>query len=80
MSENKIHLSPTTRQSISSALMNFVSTIDENEDVEMKFKQTEEDGKCHIELDATKKSKTPDIHKTMELVQSHLDVKIGRSQ
>lgn len=75
----KTSLSPMTRQSLSTMLMNFISTIPDGEEIEIYFTQKEEDGISHISLDAIRKSRTPDIEKTVTLTKKNLDVKVGKS-
>jgi outer membrane protein assembly factor BamA len=79
MSDNlsKVKLTPETRQSIGSALMNYVSSIPDGEEVEMKFQCKDEDGISHISFESKKKSKTPDLKRNMELTKNRLNVSIG---
>lgn len=74
----KCILSPVTRQSIATMLMNFVSTIPDDEEVEISFNHTEEDGESHIFLDAVRTSRTPDIEKKVILTKKNLDVCVSK--
>lgn len=74
----KTTLSPMTQKSISTMLMNFISTIPNGEEIEIYFSQKEENGTSHICLDAICKSRTPDIEKTVTLTKKNLDVKVGK--
>lgn len=76
----KTVLSPISRQSIASMLMNYVSSIPDGEEIEISFFHNESDGKSHIYLDAIRKSRTPDIQKSIELTQTNLDVKFGKGE
>lgn len=73
----KTKLSQHSKQSISTMLMNFISTIPSDEEIEISFSATDIDGKSHISLEAVKKSKTPDIERVVTLKDFALDVKIN---
>lgn len=75
----KAILSPTSRQTIATSLMNFVSTIPDDEEIEISFEQNDHDGKSHIYLDAIRNSKTPNIERSVKLTDKTLDVKVGAS-
>lgn len=76
----KVTLTPMSRQTIATTLTNFVSSISDNEEVEMSFSLNENEGTSHIHFESVKKSKTPNIQKSLELTDKNLDVKIGSSK
>lgn len=69
-------ITDATRNTIHTAVTNFVSTISPDEDVEIQFSSVDDGESNKIELIATKKSKTPNIIRTMELANNTLKVDI----
>ena len=73
----KTILKPMSKQTIATATTNFISSIPDDEQVEVNFLLEENNGTSHLTLEMIKKSKDPNINKTLKLTENNLDIKVN---
>lgn len=77
-------LSKTSKRTVMTTIVNFISTIPDSEEIAIAFKEEENTdglaGKSRITLTMEKKSKTPEIKKVVDLssnTEGHINVEIS---
>lgn len=73
----RVKLSKQTRETIQATLLNFVSSISDDDEVEVEFSNIDDGSTNMIYFSSTKQSKNPVISKTIILKDNTLDVKCG---
>lgn len=70
----RVKLSKLTRETIQSAIMNFISTLTDNDELDIEFCNIDDGNTNTISLIATKNSNNPNICKTIVLKDNVLNV------
>lgn len=73
----EMKLSDITRQAIQNNILNYLSSIKSDEDVDITFSNIDDGETNNIVLTCIKKSKDPNMSKTVILNDNKLDIDVG---
>ena len=73
----KVGLSDITRQAIQNNILNYLSSIKSDEEVDITFSNIDDGETNNIVLTCIKKSKDPNMSKSVILTDNKLDIDVG---